>query len=70
MAKTAALSLRIEPALKQALEKVAAAERRPLANYVEIVLSDHIKALGLELSPEEPARGMRRVYARPEADPK
>jgi hypothetical protein len=44
MAKTAALSLRIEPSLKEALEKAAAAERRPLASYVEIILSDHIAA--------------------------
>ena len=44
MAKTAALSLRVEPELKEALEKAAAAERRPLASYVEIVLSDHVAA--------------------------
>lgn len=46
MAKTAALSLRIEPSLKEALERAASAERRTLASYVEIVLSDHVAALG------------------------
>jgi hypothetical protein len=51
MAKTAALSLRIEPTLKDALEKAAAAERRPLASYVEIVLSDHIAAKSAPKSP-------------------
>lgn len=44
MAKTAALSLRIEPELKDALVKLAAKERRSLAQYVEIVLEQHVEA--------------------------
>ena len=42
MAKTAALSLRVEPDLKAALEELARADRRPVASYVENVLADHV----------------------------
>jgi len=42
MTKTAALSLRIEPELKAALERLAEADRRSLASYVEIALQDHV----------------------------
>jgi hypothetical protein len=46
MTKTAALSIRIEPALKAALEKLAAADKRSLASYVEIVLQEHVDGAG------------------------
>ena len=39
------LSLRVEPALKAALEKAAEADRRTLAAYIEIVLSEHVEQL-------------------------
>ena len=42
MAKTAALSFRIEPALKKALEALAKADRRSLASYLEILLEQHV----------------------------
>ena len=42
MTRTAAISVRVEPALKAALEKAAAADRRSLASYVENILVDHI----------------------------
>jgi hypothetical protein len=42
--RTAPLGLRIRPSLKSALEAFAADARRPLANYVEMVLEDHIEA--------------------------
>jgi hypothetical protein len=41
MAKTAALSVRIDPALKSALEKHAVKDGRTLASYVERVLALH-----------------------------
>jgi hypothetical protein len=44
MTKTAALSVRIEPELKAGLERLAEADRRSLASYVELVLQDHVKA--------------------------
>jgi hypothetical protein len=43
MTKTAALSLRIEPELKTALERLAEADRRSLASYVELALQDHVE---------------------------
>lgn len=46
MAKTAAISVRVEPALKEALEAAAKADDRTLAQYVERVLSAHLKGLG------------------------
>ena len=34
------------PSLKAALDKAARDERRPVASYVEIVLTDHLRAKG------------------------
>jgi hypothetical protein len=45
MAKTAALSLRLEPTLKAELEALAQAHHRPVAAYVELILSDHVQIL-------------------------
>jgi predicted transcriptional regulator len=42
MTKTAALSIRIEPELKAALERLASADKRSLASYVEIALQKHV----------------------------
>ena len=44
--KTAALGLRITPALKKALEKAAIDDHRPLASYVERLLSEHLRRKG------------------------
>jgi hypothetical protein len=41
--RTAPLGLRIRPSLKSALTSLAADARRPLANYVELVLEDHVE---------------------------
>jgi len=42
--RTAPLGLRIRPSLKAALEALARGARRPLANYIETVLEDHVEA--------------------------
>ena len=42
MTKTAALSIRVEPELKAALERLAKADKRSLASYIEIALQKHI----------------------------
>ena len=42
--RTAPLGLRIRPSLKAALEARAKDARRPLANYIETVLEDHVEA--------------------------
>jgi predicted DNA-binding protein len=44
MAKTAPLSIRITPELKAEIEKLAKADKRPVASYVEIVLQAHVEA--------------------------
>lgn len=40
--RTAPLSLRIRPSLKAALQKLADADRRQLAPYIEMVLEAHV----------------------------
>ena len=46
MSKTANLALRISPDIKWALEGAAKAEGRTVSNYVERVLSEHLRASG------------------------
>jgi len=46
MAKTAAISIRVEPALKEAIEKLAEEDRRKVAAYVELVLVEHCISKG------------------------
>lgn len=47
MARTAALGLRIEPVVKEALEKAAKADRRTVASYVENLIVADLEAKGL-----------------------
>jgi predicted transcriptional regulator len=42
--RTAALSYRVRPSLKAALEELAEKERRPLSQYLELVLEAHVEA--------------------------
>jgi len=42
MKKSAPLSIRITPELKEALEELAAADRRPLSSYVQLALEEHV----------------------------
>lgn len=44
--KSAALSLRIEPALMARIKSAAAAEHRPLSEYVQRLLDDAVPQLG------------------------
>lgn len=43
MVRTAALSIRVEPAVKEALEQAAKEDGRTLAGYIERVLIAHLK---------------------------
>jgi hypothetical protein len=43
MARNAQLNLRIRPALKAKLEKLAKQDRRTLSAYVEKVLDEHVR---------------------------
>lgn len=47
MAKTAAIGIRIEPEMKEALEAAAKAERRSVASYIEKLVADDLQARGL-----------------------
>jgi predicted HicB family RNase H-like nuclease len=42
--RTAPLGLRIRPSLKAALLRLAEADKRPLATYVELALEAHVEA--------------------------
>ena len=44
MARNAQLNLRVRPALKAKLEKLAKEDRRKLSAYVEKLLEDHVKS--------------------------
>ena len=44
MTKTAAFTVRVEPEIREALQKLAAADDRTLANYVSRVLKEHVEA--------------------------
>jgi hypothetical protein len=37
------LSFRIRPSLKAALEQLAKGDRRPLSNYLEVLLEHHVE---------------------------
>jgi hypothetical protein len=47
MAKTAAIGIRIEPELKDAIEHAAKAERRSVASYIEKLIADDLEKKGL-----------------------
>ena len=52
MARNAQLNLRVRPALKATLEKLAKEDRRTLSAYVEKLLEDHVKSIS-QVGPEQ-----------------
>ena len=46
MNKTAAISIRVAPEIKEAVKKAAEDDRRTLASFVEKLLVDHLKEKG------------------------
>jgi hypothetical protein len=44
--KTAQVNLRIQPSLKEAADKAAAADQRSLTSLVEKLLTDHLRKKG------------------------
>jgi hypothetical protein len=52
MAKTASIGIRVEPAVKAALEKAAVADRRSVASYIEVVLVRDLESKGFLISGE------------------
>lgn len=47
--KTATLSFRIEPALKEALREAAEQERRSIANMIEVLIREHCGRKGVTI---------------------
>ena len=45
--KTATLTLRIEPGIKQALQRAAELEHRSIANMVEVLIREHCRVKGI-----------------------
>ena len=47
MAKTAAIGIRVEPELKEAIDMAAKAERRSVASYIEKLIADDLEKKGM-----------------------
>ena len=45
--KTATITLRIEPEIKQALQRAAELEHRSIANMVEVLIREHCRVKGI-----------------------
>ena len=50
--KTAALNIRIDPDIKEAIRVAADRERRSVANMVELLILQHCEAVGISI-PEQ-----------------
>lgn len=53
VSKTATLTFRIDPSLKEALRTAANAEHRSIANMVEVLIRGYCKQHGIEIPPSE-----------------
>jgi hypothetical protein len=42
--RSAAIGFRVRPSVKAELERLAKAERRPLSNYLEVLVEEHVEA--------------------------
>ena len=51
--KSATLTFRVEPELKEALRTAAASEHRSIANMVEILIRDYCSLKGIKLGTEK-----------------
>lgn len=63
-AKTATLSFRIEPRLKDALRAAAELEHRSVANMIEVMIRDYCDRAGIDQS-EQPAAKSHRQERKP-----
>lgn len=61
MTRSAILTVRVTPEDKAALESLAKADRRPLSQYLELLLTDHLRDHGdRDLQSASPVAGERR----------
>jgi hypothetical protein len=63
MARNAQLNLRVKPALKAQLERLAKEDRRTLSAYVEKLLEDHVERAS-QVSVKEQKQKARGVFER------
>ncbi len=47
--KTATLTIRVEPSLKDALRSAAEAEHRSIANMIEVMIREHCEKKGIAI---------------------
>lgn len=52
--KTATLTLRLTPSLKEALCNAATTEHRSIANMIEVLIRDYCIQRGISISPSKP----------------
>lgn len=66
-AKTATLTFRIEPALKEAVRTAAVSEHRSIANMIAVMIRDYCGRVGVEISELSAPMGDRKpsVKAKP-----
>lgn len=62
-AKTATLSFRIEPGLKEALRTAAEQEHRSIANMVEVMIREYCGRVGVTIT-EQGGNDSRRIPAK------
>jgi hypothetical protein len=63
MARNAQLNLRVKPALKAELERLAKEDRRTLSAYVEKLLEDHVEGAS-QVSVKEQKQKARGIFER------
>jgi hypothetical protein len=63
MVRNAQLNLRVKPALKAKLERLAKEDRRTLSAYVEKLLEDHVESAS-QVSVKEQKQKVRRIFER------
>jgi hypothetical protein len=64
--KTASLTFRIDPILKEALREAAEHEHRSIANMVEVLIRNHCKQNGIALS--EPGEVLSKITEKESQD--
>jgi hypothetical protein len=55
------VSIRMPPELREALSALATADKRPLSNYVVLVLEEHVKGKQPPAEPHKPRASAGRV---------
>ena len=63
MVRNAQLNLRVKPALKAKLQRLAKEDRRTLSAYVEKLLEDHVESAS-QVSVKEQKQKVRRIFER------